>query len=277
MAIAWRSSAAAASWLRVLVRRQRSRSALPLGVAALALVLTAGCRLKDPIMVIPPEMLSNAEVLPVSGRSGGLLWNPPIEFGRFRTTEVKRGWRSDSSWNWWGIDVDERWDASRATAFVLAGPQGERWDARCLSRAHSHHLDKPVGFHIGLHGFGVDRRTVEAVSYAVYQCAFQDAGGGRWQLLLSDADPSGFGGVVMDDRHAVLARVTAVREQTGRPYTYSVQQPLGFLVDAGGGSTAAVERAFQGKVVMARTSSPAQAMMLATVATALLVWEPLTI
>src|SRR4051794_28799407 len=116
MLVSWTSRRMAASSRGM--RPRRPPSWLARHVVVGVVLAGAGCTLKDPIMVMPPALLSNADVLPASGKSGGLLWNPPVTFGAFHTTEVRRGWRSESNWNWWGLEVDERWDASHATSFV---------------------------------------------------------------------------------------------------------------------------------------------------------------
>ena len=118
-------------------------------------------------------------------------------------------------------------------------------------------------------------RRGEAVSNELFECDLEGPLRARWRLLLSDADPSGMGGVLLDDRQAVRARVSMVRAQTGRPYTYVVPQPVGFLVETTVGPAVGVERAFDGKVVLSRVVPASEATVLAAVATALLVWEPL--
>jgi len=251
-----------------------ARSRIRLAGFALA-ALALGCVLKEPIMVLPAPLLSNADVLPVSGRQGLVFPWTPLHFGAFRTTSILRGWARVSSWSWGILDDDETFDAKQPLTFVLEGGVGEQWSAHCLARKHEHHRDVAVGFHFGTDGAGIDRRRVEAVSNELFECDLEGPARARWRLLLSDADPSGMGGVLLDDRQAVRARVSMVREQTGRPYTYAVPQPVGFLVETTVGPAVGVERAFDGKVVLSRFVPAGEATVLAAVATALLVWEPI--
>jgi hypothetical protein len=246
-------------------------------LSALAIAVVAlGCTLKDPIMVLPPRLLADADVMHVHGLQGFVAPWTGIRFGGFHTTKMWRGWaESSSGWSWAILDDDQTTDGKQRIAFDLEGVAGERWSVHCLSRSHEHHLDAAVGFHIGTDGSGIDRERVESVSTKAYECDLESGARAHWRLSLSNADPSGMGGVLLDERQATRAHVAMVLEQTGRPYTYEIPQPVGFLVETTGGAAVGVERAFEGKVVMGHAVPAAETGVLAAVATALLVWEPL--
>jgi hypothetical protein len=227
-------------------------------------------------MVLPPALRTDAQVMPVSGRDACVVCDSTIRFGPFHTDEVHRGIREDDSTSWSLISESDRWEAKRSFSFVLEGPSREPWRVRCAAAAGRVHVEAPVGVGTRANGdFGILRQVVESSARETLQCDFRGAGGGRRQLLLSDADESGFGGLLTNEAHEPLARIRATDEQTGEPYHYTVTSPLGFLVETTAGLQVAVERAFQGKVIFDRATPAAEQTPLAALATALLLWDRL--
>ena len=258
---------------RRLPRSSSPRRSALLGCVA-SLTISA-CALESPIIVLPPALRDQSDVLPVSGRQGLLSWNRDIRFGPYRTTGTRVGWRGDDSTSWGVLDANYTWDSNRPVSFALEAATCQRWRARCLGKAHRRHREKAVGLEASGHGLAIDRRVVEDTSAHGFECTLQPGDASAWQLVLSADNPSGFGGVLMDDRGSTVARIRATDRQTGRPYTYSVPSPVGFIIEASSADVAAVERAFDGKVILARSTPPTQRCALATVAAALLLWEPL--
>jgi hypothetical protein len=227
-------------------------------------------------MVLPPGLQSDAQVMPVSGRQGGIICNPAIRFGPFHADEVQRGITAGSQSTWSFLAERERWEARRRFSFVLGGAGPERWSVRCVAAAGRVHLEEPVGIGTRANGdFGVLRKVAESSAWEVLDCDFDGGEGRRRRLHLSDADESGFGGVLTDDWGVALARIRASNDQIKKPYEYTVPSPLGFLVETNGGLQLAVERAFDGKVIFDRATPSAEQAPLAALATALLLWDRL--
>lgn len=246
-------------------------------VASFALLgLVTACAPQRPILVLPATLRGDAQVMPVSGIDGCTLCNPTIHFGPFHTEEVRRGIREDSSSSWSLLARTERWEARRSFSFVLEGPTRERWAVRCAAVAGRVQVEAPVGLGTRAGGdFGILRQVIERSAREALECDLQGPGGRHRQLLLSDADRSGFGGVLTGERQEPLARLRASDEQTGEPHRYTVPSPLGFLVETSTGLQLAVERAFQGKVIFDRATPAGEETPLAALATALLLWERL--
>ena len=184
-------------------------------------------------------------------------------------------WRSDDFTKWGLFDNNETWKAKRPVSFVLKGRGCEPWTARCLGHASSRLREKAVGLGTDDGGFGIRREVIENTSGEWFECDLDRADGRRWQVRLASTEPSGFGGVLLDERQSVVARVHQTDRQTGKPYTYAVPSPVGFVIETGSGVMMAVERAFQGAVVLSHATPPDQVCPLATVAAALLLWKPL--
>ena len=244
-------------------------------IACAGSLTVSACALKSPILALPTELREGADVLEVSGLRGFLLWNRDIRFGPYRTTNTHVGWRSDDSTTWGVFDKNETWHAKRPISFALEAAVCPRWTARCLGKARRIHREEAVGITSTGDGLAIDRRTVEDLSEAGFECTLAPDHAPAWRLALTADDPSGFGGVLADDRGTPVARIRATDRQTGEPYTYSVPSPVGFVMETSAGDVAAVERAFQGKVILGRDAPPAQRCALATVAAALLLWTPL--
>ena len=198
----------------------------------------SACALKSPILALPSELREGADVLEVSGLRGWfLLRNRDIRFGPYRTTSTRVGWRSDDSTTWGLFDKNETWYARRPVSFALEGAACPRWTARCLGSARRIHREKAVGITSTGDGLAIDRRTVEHVSETGFECTLDPDHAPAWRLVLSADDPSGFGGVLIDDRGTPVARIRATDRQTGEPYTYSVPSPVGFVMETGGRAT----------------------------------------
>jgi hypothetical protein len=144
-----------------------------------------------------------------------------------------------------------------------------------MGRTRRVHRAKAVGITSTEDGIAIDRKVVEDVSSSSFECDLDAGGQPAGRLVLSAADQSGFGGVLLDDRGATLARVRATDRQTGVPYAYAIPFPVGFLIEATSGDVGAVERAFQGKVILGHAARARDRCALATVAAALLLWDPL--
>lgn len=247
-------------------------------MALTALVACAGaaCMPKQPIMVLAPALQAGADVLPVSGRQGFHPWNRDLRFGPFRTVNTSVGWRSDDMFNWSVLDERETWDTKQPLSFTMEASGCARWSARCVGRAWNHHREKAVGLGTKRDGsFGIQREVVEDAAGERFECDLDRPDGARWRVELARLDGSSFGGAVLDERRSAVARLQSTNRQRGVPYSYTVPSPLGFTIETGAGVAGAVERAFDGKVVLSRSLSPERACPLATVAAALLLWEPL--
>jgi len=240
----------------------------------ITLLLVSGCALKQPIMVLPEGLQGDADVLPVSGRRG-FGWKRDLRFGAFRTVHANWVWRSDDSTTWGVLDKNATWSAKRPVSFVLEATGCEPWSARCLGHAAARHREKAIGVGIDEGGPRIRRAVVEDTSGEWFDCDLVRSDGRRWTFQMSRDDATGFGGVLVDDRASEVARVHATDQQTGKPYTYLVPSPLGFVIETRSGVVVGVERAFDGKVVLSRATSSREVCPLATVAAALLLWEPL--
>ena len=243
-------------------------------MTGLTLLFVSGCTLKQPIMVLPESLQGDADVLPVSGRQG-FGWRRDLRFGPFRTVHTSWVWRSDDSSNWGVLDKNTTWSAKRPVSFVLEGTGCEPWTARCLGHASTRHREKAIGVVIDEGGLRIQREVVEDTSGEWFDCDLVRSDGRRWTFQMSRDDATGFGGVLVDDRASKVARVRATDEQTGKPYTYGVPPPLGFVIETSSGAVVGVQRAFDGKVVLSRATASSVVCPLATVAAASLLWEPL--
>ena len=240
-----------------------------------ALAAAVGCALAHPIMVLPPGLRADAEVFEVTGLRGLHPWNHDIRFGPFRTRSTRAGWTGSDSISWGILDDNYASDTKSPVTFVLEGGECPRSTARCMGRSRRVHRAKAVGITSTEDGIAIDRQVVEDVSSSSFDCDFDAGGPAAGRLLLSNADESGFGGVLIDDRGATVARVRATNRQTGVPYTYAIPFPVGFLVETTAGEIGAVERAFQGKVIIGHAARARDRCAFVTVAAALLLWDPL--
>jgi len=243
-------------------------------MAITLLFVSPGCALRQPIMVLPEALQGDADVLPVSGRQG-FGWQRDLRFGQFRTAHTNWVWRSDDSNNWGVLDQNATWSAKRPVSFVLEGTGCEPWTARCLGHASTGHREKAIGVGVDERGLGIRREIVEDTTSEQFECDLVSSAGRKWNFQMARDVHSGFGGVILDERASEVARVHATDQQTGKPYTYVAPQPLGFVIDTSAGVVVGVERAFDGKVVLSRATVSSQVCPLATVAAALLLWEPL--
>ena len=226
-------------------------------------------------MVLPTELHTDGEMLRVSGRRVATFWSQDIRFGPYRTTGARRGWRADDMNDWAVLDKDEYWGSKQPLSFSLEGAMCARWEAQCLATASRRRREAAVGIGTQPDGhLGIARRLVEDTSKAKFECTVAPVGAPAWQLMLTRDDPSGFGGVLRDDRGTLRARVRAADRRTDKGETYSAPS-LGFVMKASSGDVAAVDRADDGKVIFERRTPPDQRCALATVAAALLLWEPL--
>jgi hypothetical protein len=236
---------------------------------------SSGCALRTPIMVLPPGLADRADVLEVSGLRAFHVWNHDIRFGPYRTTGTRVGLRSDDTTRWGVLDDHEIWRAKRPLSFTLEGEACPRWTASCLGEARRSRHEAAIGITTNGDGLAIDRRVVENTSEASFACSLESGSAPGWRLRLSAGDASGFGGTLVDAWGTAIAHVRAIDRQTGEPYTYAVPSPLGFLIETPSGPVAAVERAFAGKVLLDRHAPDDERCAFATVAAALLLWEPL--
>jgi len=243
--------------------------------AAVICIAGSGCTLRTPIMVLPPGLADRADLLEVSGLRAFHVWNHDIRFGPYRTVGTRVGLRSDDATRWGVIDDHETWNAKRPLSFTLEGEACPRWTASCLGEARRRRHEEAIGVTTTGDGLAIDRRVVENASEASFACSLDSGHAPGWRLRLSAGDASGFGGTLVDEWGTAIARVRAIDRQTGEPYTYAVPSPVGFVIETRAGPVAAVERAFAGKVLLDPQTADAERCALATVAAALLLWEPL--
>src|SRR4029079_14557190 len=140
------------------------------------------------------------------------------------------------------------WEAKQPLSFVLEAAMCPHWTVRCLSKASRRRRDEAVGIGTKDGRLGIERRLVEDTSEAKFECTLAPADAPAWRLVLTDDDPSGFGGVLRDDRGVARARIRAADRQTSEGQTYTAPSQ-GFVVEARSGDVAAVDRDGEGKVI----------------------------
>lgn len=227
------------------------------------LALASGCA--QPVMPVPAELPKPVDVYEVSGRGGLLILEPKIRFGPYVTVEIHRGMELGSSEKHdEGLLSSEKKSLfEQAFEFVLEGPGGS-WKTRCVHSERVHSTSDVVGVHIDKHGVSplVDERETRTSWYA---CDLTGPNGARWSL---ETDGERYRGQVHDEKGELVLQIRS--RAASRPGKWDALEAYLFT-DAKGASVAAVQRTYDGVVMLPAAFTPTYRAALAAVATALLI------
>jgi hypothetical protein len=157
-----------------------------------------------------------------------------------------------NSTTWGVLDKNATW--MREAPRVVC-PRSDRVRAvvrrAALGHAAARHREKAIGVGNRLGGPRIRRAVVEDTSGEWFDCDLVRSDGRRWDI--SDV-PRRRDGVrrpcSSTTAHRKWRAFTASDQQTGKPYTYLVPPPAGFVIETRSGVVVGVERAFDGKVVL---------------------------
>jgi hypothetical protein len=235
-------------------------------VWALPLVLGASA-CAQPLMNLPQGLAGRADTYPVEGRHGVLLLEPQISFGPFRTVSIHRGpMEGEHSSQPTGLLSSEQHDSERQQfEFVLQGPGSRTWRVRCTDASESATETQAVGVHVGTDGAGIVSEETPISERAGYTCQLDGPGDEHWTLA---ADRRLWRGTVRDAAKGLVVEIKGVSE----PGTWKHPALEGnTLVSPSGEVWAAVQRSFDGAVVLSRDLDPGRQAALAAICSALLI------
>jgi hypothetical protein len=118
-----------------------------------------GCQ--PPPAKAPVDFDGPVQVFPVSGHKGLLIFDPPIHFGPFSTTQVSRGMFESDKRPAFGILPDEHIEQHKVSTFAIAGWRGQCDDY--LIRTTEHEI-KGVG--VGSNGVHIVERPKSQTEHA---------------------------------------------------------------------------------------------------------------
>jgi hypothetical protein len=222
----------------------------------------------QPLMHVPDELAVKADVYPVHGRTGLLLFGPQISFGPYRTVSIHRGVSvGERSSTATGVLSSEEHDSDRQQFdFELQGPASGAWRVRCVASSDRRSETHVVGVHAGTRGTGLDREQAPISAESGYVCELDGPAAEHWTL---QADENLRDGTVLDAAGETIVEIQASDEKaTGE------HPPLegNLLANAKNGQVwAVVQRSFDGAVVLSRDLDPKRQTALAAICTALLI------
>lgn len=234
------------------LRTRRAPALLPALLLAAVLPLAAGLASCTTATMSVPRSLAGVSPMPVSG-ANPRAWNRPIEFGPWRSTEVREGLQWSIAPRIFGIEVELKRQPYR---MMLEGPEGGELQVECVTRRLAISRDR----------WSVDPTLGRLPALA---CGFRDvATGEEWSMKLSQ-------GV---DRLAGEIRANGERWPLGsihRPEGSRIEgpEPLGYEVLEDGRALAAVQVVNRGRIWI-QPDLPLQTRdRLAAVAAALLLFD----
>jgi hypothetical protein len=236
---------------------------LPAALAAV-LAFAAGCA--QPVMPVPAELPKPVDVYEVSGRFGIVLLEPKIRFGPYITVQIRRGMTEGvSSANSEGLLKSEKHrEAQQVFEFTLEGPGGRPWKTHCVYTQTNHATSEVTGVHIDANGVSphVKRRETET---SKYECELEGPDGEHWFLA---TDGERYRGSVLDKKGNVVLEIST--RLVSRPGKWDGLEAYLFT-DGDGMLVAAVQRTYDGVVMLPASFTAPRRAGLAAVATALLI------
>jgi hypothetical protein len=236
--------------------------------ATITILVIGASSCSQPLMHLPDELAGKADVYPVHGRTGLLLFGPQISFGPYRTVSIHRGVSvGERSSTPTGVFSSEEHDSDRQQFdFELQGPGSGAWRVRCVASSDRQTETHVVGVHAGTSGTGFDREEAPISAESGYVCQLDGPAAEHWTL---QADESLRDGTVLDAAGETIVEIQASYERgTGQ------HPPLegNLLINANGGQVwAAVQRSFDGAVVLSHELDPRRQTAVAAICTALLI------
>lgn len=232
------------------------RGALGSVLAALFVGLV-GCQV--PELALPQTFLAHSTVYPVKGRYGFLL-KQQLSFGPYRSGIIDRDWQSSQQWKVGGYEMSS---AEGGYRFVLSGGATPNRIA-CFQQASLEALD-------------FDHRPDEDFSWIIdsqqrFSCAISTADGQEYLLLISDFnnEAKAEGILYSSDGNSYL--VSSSREAAGHQWPID---GMGYIIRQGRQVVAAVENINAGRVWLLQELPEDHALLLASTAAALLLYQEL--
>lgn len=230
---------------------------LPALSSAVFFTALSGCQV--PELALPETFLAHATVYPVKGRYGFLL-KQQLSFGPYRSDIIDRDWQSSQQWRVGGYEMSS---AEGGYRFVLSGGATPNRIA-CFQQASLESLD-------------VDRRPDQDFSWIIasqqrFSCAISTAAGQEYLLLISDFNNEAKAEGLLYASDGTGYLVSSSREAAGSQWPID---GMGYVIRQGRSVVAAVENINAGRVWLAEKLPGEQALLLASAAAALLLYQEL--
>lgn len=234
--------------------------------AALAAVLAFASGCAQTVMPVPAELPKPVDVYEVSGRFGIMILEPKIRFGPYITVQIRRGMTEGvSSASSEGLLKSEKHrEVQQVFEFILEGPGGRPWKTRCVHTQTNHATSEVTGAHIDANGVSplVKRRETET---SRYECELGGPDGEHW-FLATDGERDR--GKVLDKKGDTVLEIST--HVVSRPGKWDGLEAYLFK-DVDGKVVAAVQRTYDGVVMLPASFAAPRRAALAAVATALLI------
>ena len=239
--------------------RRRVAGHLMLFFAALAL---GGCRVAH--MALPHDLQGESSKLAVEGRSLS-IFGKSIEFGRYRITDIHRGWTRGNSI---GLSIGETEfrisDAKQKYEFSVRESDRATWEAQCATVADWSEFETQ--------GFLGGRFGVEFSSNEQLVCNLKQAGGDKLsKLVLSQSlnKDTKLHGVMTDGVTRIDIAATHKLDST----PLQVSTPTGFIFHIEGRPVGAVEIFNKGTVWLNNSVTSETRSALAATSAVLLLYQ----
>ena len=214
-------------------------------------------------MACPPELSASAVEMPVTGRQGFGL-SESFSFGPYRVTDVHRGWRVTTAWGILGYGSSK---SEQPFEFKVHAHADAAWQAHCAAGVRWTEME--------LNNFMNTGGTLELglSSHALFTSEFfQPDKKKRWKMVMrQETEDQVMDGLLGDG--AVRISVKGTRKLAGS--TWPLTEATGYLFYGDQGLVGAVDVLNQGAVWIVKDLPDPMRSVLATAASALLLYRDL--
>jgi hypothetical protein len=224
----------------------------PFALFLLLFLLSNACTL--PKMLVPDDLASNAQLLPVKGKQGWMI-KQKLSFGDYVTDKVKRGWTSSYHAGF----VLKFQGAKQKLFFASTAPNGKKTEVFCLNKVKEEELPLSDWFSIPLSMEDVFSGSIVT-------------GGDAWDFVVYNPNNrnalQASSGLLRNGIREIT--ITEVNKMEGKNSALSQFMIYGYVLRENGKPLAAVETINNGRVWLRNDLSDDQRHLLQNMAAALL-------